>query len=189
LSYVHPTAVVDEGAKLGADCRIWHFTHVYASASIGARVVLGQNVMVGSDVVVGAGTHVQNNVSLYAGVELSEDVFCGPSCVFTNVLNPRAFVERKDEFRRTVVGRGASIGANATIVCGVSLGDYCMVGAGAVVTRDVPAYALVYGNPARMRGWVSRVGELLGDSLVCERTGECYELHDGHLHFVDTKGR
>ena len=143
-------------------------------AALGARCVLGQNVMIGPGVRLGDGVKVQNNVSVYAGVTLEDDVFCGPSCVFTNVLTPRAFVERKDEFLPTLVRRGASIGANATIVCGVTIGAYAMIGAGAVVTRDVPDHALVVGNPARALGWVSRSGERLGPDLTCPRSGERY---------------
>ena len=171
---IHPTAIVDDGVSLGPDTRIWHYTHVLPGTRIGARCVLAQNCMVGPDVVVGDGCKIQNNVSIYKGVTLEEDVFCGPSMVFTNVLTPRAFVERKDEFLPTLVRKGATIGANATVVCGVTIGRYAMVGAGAVVTRDVPDHALVVGNPARRRGWVSRTGEVLGSDLVCPRTGERY---------------
>lgn len=171
---VHESAYVDEPCTIGAHTRIWHFVHVLPGSRIGARCVLGQNVMVGPDVSVGDGCKVQNNVALYRGVTLEEDVFCGPSCVFTNVLTPRAHVERKDEFAATRVGRGATIGANATVVCGNDLGAYCMVAAGAVVTRSVPAFALVAGVPARRIGWVGRAGERLGDDLVCPRTGERY---------------
>ena len=172
--YIHPTAIVDEGADVGPDCRIWHFTHILKGTRVGAGTVMGQNVMAGPDVAIGAGCKIQNNVALYKGVTLEEEVFCGPSCVFTNVLTPRAFVERKDEFAATRVRRGATIGANATIVCGVTIGAYAMVGAGAVVTRDIPDQALVVGNPARAIGWVSRSGERLGPGLVCPRTGEAY---------------
>ncbi|MGI3903979.1 MAG: acyltransferase [Janthinobacterium lividum] len=173
---VHETAVVDEGAILGPGTRVWHFCHVLAGVHIGPNCVLGQNVMVGPRVTVGRGCKIQNNVALYEGVTLDEDVFCGPSCVFTNVSTPRAFVERKSEFSPTTVGRGASIGANATIVCGHALGNYSMVAAGAVVTRDVPNYALVAGVPARRIGWVSRAGERLGEDLVCRREGRRYRL-------------
>lgn len=179
--FVHPTAIVDDGASLGAGTRIWHFSHVLSGSRIGARVVVGQNVMIGPRVVVGDGCKIQNNVSLYEAVTLEEEVFCGPSCVFTNVLTPRAFVERKNEFAPTLVKRGATIGANATIICGVTIGRYAMIGAGAVVTKDVPDHALVVGNPARRRGWVSRTGEVLGRDLVCPRTGERYREQDGRL--------
>ncbi len=167
--FVHETAVVDEGATLGEGTRVWHFVHVSKGARIGARCVLGQNVFVAPGVVIGDGVKIQNNVSVYAGVEIADEVFLGPSCVFTNVQNPRSFIERKDEFRPTRVGRGASIGANATIVCGHDVGDYAFVGAGSVVTRDVPSFALVYGNPARRRGWICRCGEKLpaGDHPSC----------------------
>ncbi len=158
---IHPTAVVDEGAELGDDTRVWHFVHVSAGARVGARCVLGQNVFVGRGVTLGDGVRVQNNVSIYQGVEVADDVFLGPSCVFTNVLNPRAHVQRKDEFRMTRVGRGASIGANATLICGHDIGDFAMVGAGSVVTHTVSPHALVYGNPARRHGWVCRCGEIL----------------------------
>lgn len=173
---VHPSAVVDQGAQIGAGTRIWHFCHVMSGARIGERCVLGQNVFVGGRAVLGNGVKVQNNVSLYDDVICEDDVFLGPSCVLTNVVNPRAFVERKTEYKQTLIRRGASVGANATIVCGVTLGEYCFVGAGAVVTRDVPAYALVYGTPARRHGWVSRTGQILGPDLICPETGERYRL-------------
>ena len=150
-AFIHPSAVVDAGAVIGEGTKIWHFTHILPKTRIGARCVFGQNCMVGPDVTVGDGVKVQNNVSLYAGVTLEDEVFCGPSCVFTNVLNPRAFIERKSEFKPTLVKRGATIGANATIVCGVTIGRYALIGAGAVVTRDVPDHALALGNPARRR--------------------------------------
>ncbi len=176
--FVHETAVVDEGATIGADSRIWHFVHVCGGATIGARCVLGQNVFVAPGVTLGDGVKVQNNVSLYAGVTVADDVFLGPSCVFTNVNNPRAHVERKDEFLPTPVGQGASVGANATIVCGHSLGEYCFVGAGAVVTRDVPAHALVYGAPATQHGWVCRCGERLPGDGRCLRCSDRYRLSE-----------
>ncbi len=180
--FVHPTAAVDDGATVGEGSKIWHFCHVLPGAVLGKRCILGQNVMIGPRVVVGDGCKIQNNVSIYEAVTLEDEVFCGPSCVFTNVLTPRAFVERKTEFAPTVVRRGATIGANATIVCGITIGRYAMVGAGAVVTADVPDYGLVYGNPARRRGWVSRTGEVLGPDLVCPRTGERYREQNGALH-------
>lgn len=181
---VHESAYVDDDVEIGEKTRIWHFVHVLRGTRIGAYCSVGQNVMAGPDVTIGDNCKIQNNVSLYKGVTLSDDVFCGPSCVFTNVLTPRAFVERKAEFRDTPVGKGATIGANATIVCGNSLGEYCMVAAGAVVTRDVPAFALVAGVPARQIGWVSREGERLDETLVCPRTGEHYKQIDGVLRPV-----
>lgn len=187
-TFVHDTAVVDEGASLGDGAKVWHFCHVSRGAEVGARVVLGQNVFVGPGVRIGAGSKVQNNVSLYAGVEIAEDVFLGPSCVFTNVLTPRAHVERKDEFASTPVGRGATIGANATVVCGHRIGAYATVGAGAVVTRDVPDHALVVGNPARVLGWVCACGERVADeeSPTCHRCGARYRLDEHGLHPVAT---
>lgn len=181
-AFVHESAYVDEPSSIGAHTKIWHFSHVLANTHIGESCVLGQNVVVGPDVRVGDRCKIQNNVSLYKGVELSDGVFCGPSCVFTNVLTPRAEVERKEEFATTPVGRGATIGANATVVCGNKIGAYAMVAAGAVVTKDVPDYALVAGIPARRIGWVSKSGERLKDDLTCPRTGEVYHLDsDGAL--------
>lgn len=182
---VHPTAIVDPGATVGEGTRIWHWTHVCAGARIGRRCTLGQNVFVGNDVVIGDGVKIQNNVSVYDAVTLEDEVFCGPSMVFTNVYNPRAAIPRKAEYRRTLVRRGATLGANCTVVCGVTIGEYAFVGAGAVVTRDVPDYALVLGVPARLVGWMSRFGERLalpleGDAeAVCPRTGERYRLRAG----------
>jgi UDP-2-acetamido-3-amino-2,3-dideoxy-glucuronate N-acetyltransferase len=172
--YIHPTAIVDTGVEIGDSTKIWHFSHILTRTRIGRACVVGQNVMIGPDVAVGDGCKIQNNVSLYRGVTLEDDVFCGPSCVFTNVMTPRAFVERKDEFRPTLVRKGASIGANATILCGITIGRYALVGAGAVVTRDVLDHAVMVGNPGRQRGWVSRTGEVLGRDLTCPRTGELY---------------
>lgn len=185
--YVHPSAIIDNDVQIGEGSKIWHFAHVLPGSRIGARCVLGQNTMVGPNVSLGDGCKLQNNVALYNGVTLEDDVFCGPSCVFTNVLTPRAFVERKNEFGPTLVKRGATIGANATIVCGHTIGAYAMIGAGAVVTKDVPDYALVVGNPARRIGWVSRTGERLGPDLVCPRTGERYAERDGKLFPLETK--
>ena len=179
--FVHDTARVDKGAKIGKGTKIWHFTHIMPGARVGERCSIGQNVNIGSKAVVGNGVKIQNNVSVYDSVIIEDDVFCGPSCVFTNVTNPRAFVERKEEYRETRIKKGASIGANATIVCGVTLGEYCFIGAGAVVTEDVPAYALVVGVPAKHKGWVSREGEILGPELICPRSGEKYEIRDGIL--------
>ncbi len=171
---IHPTALIDEGSEIGEGTKIWHFCHVLSGARIGRTCILGQNVMAGPNVVVGDGCKIQNNVTLYTGVTLEDGVFCGPSCVFTNVLTPRAFIERKSEFLPTLVKKGATIGANATILCGVTIGRYALIGAGAVVTKDVPDHAIVLGNPARQRGWVSRAGEPLEANLVCPRTGESY---------------
>lgn len=182
---IHSTSVVDEGAQIASGARVWHFCHILKGTSIGAGSSIGQNCMIGPDVSVGAGCKIQNNVSLYAGVTLDDDVFCGPSCVFTNVVNPRAHVSRKDEFAKTHVGRGATIGANATIVCGHDIGAYAFIGAGAVVTKTVAAHALIVGNPGRQIGWVSRSGDRLGDDLVCPRTGERYRLDaSGKLELV-----
>ena len=177
---------MDEGAEIGEGTKIWHFSHILPGTRIGRNCSIGQNVMIGPDVRVGDGCKIQNNVSLYKGVELAEDVFCGPSCVFTNVINPRANVERKDEFRTTKVGKGATIGANATIVCGNELGEYCLIAAGAVVTKPVLPYALMAGVPARRIGWVSRQGEILDESLTCRRSGERYKVDDqGRLFLVE----
>ncbi len=183
-SFIHPSAIVDEGVVLGIGCKVWHFSHILSGSRIGDNCIFGQNVMAGPDVVIGSGCKIQNNVSLYKGVTLADDVFCGPSCVFTNVLTPRAFVERKDEFLPTMVGNGATIGANAVIICGVTIGEFAMIGAGAVVTRDVSAHALVLGNPARRSGWVSRAGEVLGPDLTCPRGGESYEIIDDQLFVI-----
>jgi UDP-2-acetamido-3-amino-2,3-dideoxy-glucuronate N-acetyltransferase len=183
--FVHESAYVDDGVELGEGTKVWHFSHILSRTRIGCNVSIGQNVVAGPDVTVGDNCKVQNNVSLYKGVELEQGVFCGPSCVFTNVLNPRAEIERKDEFRATRVRRGATIGANATIVCGHELGEYCMIGAGAVVTKDVPAYALMVGVPARRMGWVSRAGEILDETLICPRTGERYVEEAGTLRLAN----
>ncbi|CTQ55424.1 UDP-2-acetamido-3-amino-2, 3-dideoxy-D-glucuronate N-acetyltransferase [Roseibium album] len=164
---IHESAYVDSPAKIGAGTRIWHFVHILNGCDIGRNCSFGQNVMVGPDVNMGDGCKIQNNVSLYKGVELGQNVFCGPSCVFTNVINPRAEIERRSEFLRTYVGDGATIGANATVVCGHSLGKYCFIAAGAVVTKDVPDYALMAGVPARRIGWMSQAGVRLGDDMIC----------------------
>lgn len=182
---IHSSSYVDDGVTIGDGTKIWHFSHILKGSVIGRDVSVGQNVMIGPDVTVGDRCKIQNNVALYKGVHLEDGVFCGPSCVFTNVINPRAEVERKDEFRETRVRRGATIGANATIICGNELGEYCMVAAGAVVTRDVPAFALVAGVPARRMGWVSRQGEILDENLICRRTGERYRTTDvGGLELI-----
>jgi UDP-2-acetamido-3-amino-2,3-dideoxy-glucuronate N-acetyltransferase len=162
--FVHESSYVDEGAEIGAGTKVWHFCHIMAGAKIGKKCSIGQNVNIGSRAVIGDGVKIQNNVSVYDDVIIEDDVFCGPSCVFTNVINPRAFIERKHEYRKTVVKKGASIGANATIVCGVTIGEYALIGAGSVVTRDVPPYALVYGNPARTHGKVGEDGTRMSDA-------------------------
>jgi UDP-2-acetamido-3-amino-2,3-dideoxy-glucuronate N-acetyltransferase len=175
---------VDEGAELGAGTKVWHYTHISAGSRIGPSNVLGQNVFIAGGVTTGSGCKVQNNVSLYQGVVLEDDVFCGPSCVFTNVIDPRAFIEKKAEFRPTLVRQGASIGANATVVCGHTLGRYCLIGSGAVVTGDVPDFALMTGVPARQRGWVCRCGARLkpvNDEAACAACGLLYQQSDGRL--------
>ena len=182
---IHSSAIVDSGAQLGAGTRVWHFSHVCGGARVGAACSLGQNVFVGNDVQIGDRVKIQNNVSVYDAVSIEDDVFCGPSMVFTNVCNPRSAVTRKDEYRRTLVRRGATIGANATIVCGVTVGQYAFVAAGAVVNRDVQAFALVAGVPARQSGWMSRHGERLAlgvhanGKATCPHTGDVYTVRDG----------
>jgi UDP-2-acetamido-3-amino-2,3-dideoxy-glucuronate N-acetyltransferase len=179
---IHPTALVDDGAQLGDGCSVWHWVHISAGARIGERCSFGQGVYVGNDVVIGSGVRIQNQVSVYDAVTLEDDVFCGPSMVFTNVYNPRSAVPRKHEFRRTLIKRGATLGANCTVVCGITIGEYAFVGAGAVVQRDVPPFALMVGVPARRIGWMSRHGQRLelplrGDAeAVCPATGERYRL-------------
>ncbi len=189
--FVHPTAVVDEGAQIGAGTRIWHFSHIMPTARIGQGCNLGQNVFVDNNAIIGNGVKIQNNVSVYNGVILEDYVFCGPSMVFTNVINPRSEIERKSEFKTTLVRRGATIGANATIVCGVTIGRYALIGAGAVVTSDVPDYALMVGVPARQVGWISRHGHRLVDrdeegAWVCPQSGWRYrEVAPGVLRCLD----
>ncbi|ABX78261.1 oxidoreductase [Coxiella burnetii] len=176
--FIHETAVVDNHVALGKNTKVWHFSHILEGCKIGENCIIGQNVMIGPDVKIGNYCKIQNNVSLYKGVTLEDGVFCGPSCVFTNVNNPRAEIERKNEFKKTYVERGVTIGANATIVCGVHLGAYSLIGAGAVVTKDVKPHALVLGNPARQVGWVSHAGERLDDRLICPREGRRYGVND-----------
>jgi UDP-2-acetamido-3-amino-2,3-dideoxy-glucuronate N-acetyltransferase len=172
--FIHESSYVDDGAEIGEGTKIWHFSHIMSGAKIGKKCSIGQNVNIGGRAIVGNGVKIQNNVSIYDDVIIEDDVFCGPSCVFTNVINPRAFVERKDEYKKTVVKKGASIGANATIVCGVTIGEYALVGAGAVVTKDVPPYALVFGSPARVMGKVDRDGNIV-------------ERFYGHLNAIKIK--
>ena len=185
---VHPSAIVDDGAQIGEGSRVWHFVHICAGARIGERCSFGQNVFVGNDVEIGNNVKVQNNVSIYDAVLIEDDVFCGPSMVFTNVYNPRSAVTRKDEYRKTLIRKGATLGANCTIVCGVTVGEYAFVAAGAVINRDVKPYALMAGVPARQIGWMSRHGERLdlplsGDGEVrCPVTGDTYRLNNGQIH-------
>ena len=186
--FVHESSYLDDGAVIGAGTKIWHFSHVMAGAVIGERCNLGQNVVVMPGTKIGNNVKIQNNVSIYEGVELEDDVFCGPSCVFTNVLNPRSHVSRKTEYQRTWVGRGASIGANATIVCGNTIGEYAFIGAGAVVRREVPAYGLMVGVPARRIGWICQCGVRLNIRNAQAECGACgakYAEIDGSLRPVD----
>ena len=184
---IHATAIVDEGAQIGADTRVWHWAHVCGGAKIGERCSLGQNVFVGNKVVIGNNVKIQNNVSVYDNVTLEDDVFCGPSMVFTNVYNPRSAVSRKDEYRNTLVKRGVTLGANCTIVCGVTIGEYAFIGAGAVINKDVKPYALMVGVPAKQIGWMSEYGEQINlplrgvGSYICPHTGSLYSLNEDQL--------
>ena len=175
-AFVHESSYVDDNVTIGARTKMWHFSHILNNCDIGEDCSIGQNVVIGPNVAVGNRVKIQNNVSVYEGVSLEDGVFCGPSCVFTNVNNPRSDIVRKDEYRKTVVKRGASIGANATIICGHDLGEYCFIAAGAVVTKPVPAYALMAGTPARRIGWISKAGGRLGDDLICPIDGTAYRL-------------
>mgnify|MGYP000657488118 CR=1 FL=1 len=183
----HDSAIIDDGALIGDNTRVWHFVHVCGGAQIGQGCSLGQNVFVGNKVTIGNNVKIQNNVSVYDNVHLEDDVFCGPSMVFTNVYNPRSFIERKTEYRDTLVKKGATLGANCTVVCGVTIGEYALVGAGAVVNKDVPPFALMVGVPAKQIGWISKYGEQLplpltgNGQAVCEHTGDNYRLKDGQL--------
>ncbi len=187
--FAHPSAIVDENCEIGEGTKIWHFSHIMSGCTIGLHCNIGQNVVVSPKVVLGNNVKVQNNVSIYTGVICEDDVFLGPSMVFTNVINPRSAIIRKDEYRKTVVRKGASIGANATIVCGNEIGQYAMIGAGAVITKEVPAYALVYGNPARQNGWVSEYGhKLVFDNegiAVCPESGMKYQLTENKVFRVE----
>ena len=181
----HETAVIDNGCTIGEGTNIWHFSHIMGGSVIGQNCNIGQNVVVSPDVTLGNNVKVQNNVSIYTGVRCEDDVFLGPSCVFTNVINPRSAISRKNQYTETIIKKGASIGANATILCGNTIGEYAMIGAGAVVTKDVPPYALVVGNPSRQDGWVSEYGHRLtfnADSIaVCSESGQTYSLQDGQV--------
>lgn len=187
--FAHETAVIDEGCKIGDGTKIWHFSHIMSGSVIGENCNLGQNVVVSPEVVLGNNVKVQNNVSIYTGVICEDDVFLGPSCVFTNIINPRSAFPRKNEFKQTIVRKGASIGANATIVCGYEIGQYAFIGAGAVVTKDVPQFALLVGNPAKQIGWVSKAGHKLDFSndniALCIENGEKYELNDGNVSIIE----
>ncbi len=189
--FIHPSAILDEPCSIGKGTKIWHFCHIMSGARIGAGCVLGQNVMVASNVVIGNHVKIQNNVSIYSGVELEDDVFCGPSCVFTNVINPRSQIDRKNEFQPTRIRRGATIGANATILCGISLGRYAFIGAGCVVTHDVPDYALILGVPGVQNGWMSRHGYRLQPTnaakiMNCPKSGWRYqEVEPGVIRCLD----
>ena len=189
--FAHETAVIDDGCKIGDGTKIWHFTHIMTGAIVGERCNIGQNVVVSPDVVLGKNVKVQNNVSIYTGVICEDDVFLGPSMVFTNVTNPRSAVIRHDAYETTLVKKGATIGANSTIVCGTTLNEYCFIGAGAVVTKDVPAFALVVGNPARHIGWMSRYGHRLNfdDSglATCPESGEKYKLENNKVKLLNNE--
>ena len=182
---IHPSAVIDEGAQIGTGTKIWHFTHLMPGCQVGSYCIIGQNVFIDRDVVIGSGVKIQNNVSVYKGVVVEDDVFLGPSMVFTNVINPRSFIERKEEFRSTIVRKGATIGGNATIVCGVEIGMYAMIGAGSVITQNIKPFALVYGNPAQQKGWVSKSGYRLTfnekGEATCPQSGERYVLKNDHI--------
>ena len=180
--FSHKSAIISEDTQIGKNTKIWHYSHIFGSSTVGENCVIGQNVMIGPNVILGKGCKIQNNVSLYKGIILEDDVFCGPSCVFTNVKTPRAFIDRSNEFSNTIVRKGVSIGANATIVCGVELGKFCMIGAGALVTRNIKPYSLVIGSPAKHIGWVSEAGERLDNNLICNRTGKLYEENKGILY-------
>jgi UDP-2-acetamido-3-amino-2,3-dideoxy-glucuronate N-acetyltransferase len=185
--FAHPTAIIDEPAEIGNQTQIWHFSHIMSGAKIGENCTIGQNGFVGKDAILGNNIKVQNNVSLFDGVILEDDVFCGPSVVFTNVYNPRGFISRKKEFRKTLVKRGATIGANATVVCGYTIGEYAFIGAGAVVTMDIPDYALVVGNPGRIKGWVCQCAARIAfqaGKAICAACGKQYERDSNGVRLI-----
>ncbi|TLD97767.1 N-acetyltransferase [Helicobacter jaachi] len=176
--FIHPTSIIDENVSIGAGSKIWHFCHILSGSVIGQNCSFGQNCMIGANVSIGNNVKAQNNISIYEGVRIYDDVFLGPSVVFTNVLNPRAFISRKDEFRPTIIKNGASIGANATIVCGVEIGEYALIGAGSVVTKDIPSFALYVGNPARQIGWVDKAGE----RLIFDENNLAHDSYDKSIY-------
>jgi UDP-2-acetamido-3-amino-2,3-dideoxy-glucuronate N-acetyltransferase len=187
--YIHPSSIVDKGVVIGAGTKVWHFCHLMPDSTIGNNCILGQNIYIDKNVSIGNRVKIQNNVSVYNGVTIEDDVFLGPSVVFTNVINPRSFIERKDEFKATLIKKGATIGANATILCGIEIGSYAMVGAGTVVAKNVPSYALVVGNPSRQIGWVSENGNRLEFNetgiAICEATGKKYKLQHDSINPLD----
>jgi UDP-2-acetamido-3-amino-2,3-dideoxy-glucuronate N-acetyltransferase len=186
--FVHPTSVVDEPVEIGEGTKIWHFSHVMSGAKIGRNCIIGQNVFIGSGATLGNNINIQNNVSIYDGVVLEDDVFCGPSMVFTNVFNPRSFISRKKEFRKTVVGKGATIGANTTIICGNKIGQYAFIGASSVVTKDIPDYALVYGNPGRVKGWICQCAEEIifrSGRAKCQMCGKRYQKDRSSVKLIE----
>ena len=181
MIFIHKTSIVDDNAILGKGTKVWHYSHILNGSIVGNNCIIGQNVMIGPNVTIGDGCKIQNNVSIYEGVELGNNVFCGPSCVFTNVINPRSFINRKKEFRITKVSDGATIGANATIICGVKVGKFSMIGAGAVVTKNVNDHAIVVGNPSKQSGWISSAGHKLNSKLICPITKEAFYLSNNKL--------
>ena len=178
--FVHESSYIDDKVKIGEGTKIWHFSHIQSNAELGMNCSLGQNVNIGPNVKIGNNVKIQNNVSIYDGVIIEDDVFCGPSCVFTNVINPRSLIDRKESFKQTLVKKGATIGANATIVCGNEIGEYAMIGAGSVITKPVKAFSIVVGTPAKHIGWISRFGERLDDSLECKKSGEKYKIFNNN---------
>lgn len=187
--FVHPSSVVDAGAQIGAGTKIWHFSHLMPTCKVGENCNIGQNVFIDNNTVIGNGVKIQNNVSVYNGVIIEDGAFLGPSMVFTNVINPRSFIERKSEFKKTLIGKGATIGANATIICGVEIGAYALIGAGSVVTKNVPSFALMMGNPARQKGWVSEAGINLhfdDDAIaICPETGKKYKFENERVSIIE----
>lgn len=183
--YCHKSSFIDKGASIGLGTKVWHFSHISSGAKIGKNCIIGQNVFISSNCIIGNNVKIQNNVSVYDSVVIEDNVFCGPSCVFTNVKNPRSYIERKKEFLKTIVRKGASIGANSTIICGITLGEYSLIGAGSTVTKNVKSHALVYGVPAKFKGWVSHAGEVLSKDLVCPREKTKYLLVGSNLKIKD----